>query len=284
MNEDAPESRIFENLMKAMYRIHPVRVPILGTKETISKITPELLTKCHRAFYRPGNMLLCVIGDVDPQQVRRIAMEVLPKEDHTRVSRVDSWEEDMTCPMPEITANMEVSMPTFQLGFKCESPPLGEPAVREEAIGDLACEALFGESSPLYLRLYEQGLIDTSFGGGFETIDGMAMVTVSGDSDHPEKIRDAILEEAQRLLREGISQEDFLRMKRSALGRRIRDLDSFDSTVFRICAYYFSKFDYFCFSDVYQKVEAQELLDFIRRVITSQRCAMSIIYPIKEVS
>ena len=284
MSEDAPESRVFENLMQAMYRVHPVRVPILGTKASIAKITPELLQKCHRAFYRPGNMLLCVIGDVDPRQIRQIAMEVLPKEDTSQVSRVDVWDEEMTCPMPEITANMEVSMPTFQLGFKCESPPLGESAVRAEAVGDLACEALFGESSALYLKLYEQGLIDTSFGGGFETIDGMAMVTVSGDSDHPEKIRDAILEEAQRLLQDGIPQEDFLRMKRSALGRRIRDLDSFDSTVFRICAYHFSKFDYFCFPEVYQKVEAKELLDFIRQVITPHRCAMSIIYPVKEVS
>ena len=284
MNDDAPESRIFENLMRAMYRVHPVQTPILGTKETIAQITPELLTKCHRAFYRPGNMMLCVIGDVDPEQVRSLSLEVLPKEDTAQVTRTDSWSEEMTCPTEKITATMEVSMPTFQMGFKCESPQPGEAAVSEEAIGDLACEALFGESSGLYLRLYEEGIIDMSFGGGFETIDGMAMVTVSGDSEHPEKIRQAILEEAQRLLCEGISQEDFLRMKRSALGRRIRDLDSFDSTVFRVCAYHFSRFDYFRFPEVYQAVESKQLLDFIRRVITPERCAMSIIYPIKEVS
>ena len=283
MNDDAPDSRIFENLMRAMYRVHPVQVPILGTRESISQITPELLYQCHRAFYRPGNMLLCVIGDVDPQQVRDLALEVLPPEDTVQVTRVDVWDEEMTCPIPKITDSMEVAMPTFQLGFKCESPPLGEPAVRAEVIGDLACEALFGESSPLYLRLYEQGIIDMSFGGGFETIDGMAMVTVSGDSNHPEKVRDAILEEVQRLLRDGIPQEDFLRMKRSALGRRIRDLDSFDSTVFRICAYHFSGFDYFRFPEVYQAVESRELLAFLERVITPERCAMSVIYPIKEV-
>lgn len=282
MNKDAPESRIFENLMRAMYRVHPVQVPILGTRETIAEITPELLTKCHQAFYRPGNMMLCVIGDVDPNEVRELALHCLPERDETIVSRVDTWQEEMTCPMPQIEANMEVSMPTFQLGFKCESPALGEEAVRAEVIGDLACEALFGESSPLYLRLYEQGIIDMSFGGGFETIDGMAMVTISGDSDHPEKVRAAILEEVQRLVREGIAQEDFLRMKRSALGRRIQDLDSFDSTVFRVCAYHFSGFPYFDFPRIYRQVTQGELLEFLQRIITPERCAMSVIYPIKE--
>ena len=74
MNEDAPDSKVFENLMENMYRSHPVRVPILGTSETIRQITPELLNDCHRAFYTPGNMILCVVGDVDPEQVKALAL------------------------------------------------------------------------------------------------------------------------------------------------------------------------------------------------------------------
>ena len=175
---------------------------------------------------------------------------------------------------------MEVAMPMFYLGFKCEPLCNGDAAVRGETIGDLAAEALFGESSPLYLRLYEEGLIDSSFGGGFDTIDGMAMLTAMGDSEDPQAIRDAILEEAKRLLREGIPEADFLRLKRSALGRRIRELDSFDSTCFRLCAYHFSDFDYFRFPGISQSVTAREVLEFIERVVTADRCALSIIYPL----
>ena len=175
---------------------------------------------------------------------------------------------------------MEVAMPMFYLGFKAEPLPNGEAAVRGETVGDLAAEALFGESSPLYLRLYEEGLIDSSFGGGFDTIDGMAMLTASGDSEDPQAVKAAILEEAQRLLRDGIPEADFLRMKRSALGRRIRELDSFDSTCFRLCAYHLSEFDYFRFPGVYRSVQVSEVLEFIRRVVTEPRCALSIINPL----
>ena len=173
-------------------------------------------------------------------------------------------------------------MPLFQLGFKCEPSELGIEAVRQEFIGDLASEALFGETSELYLQLYAEGVVDGSFGGGFETIEGMALLTCFGDSESPETVRDGILQAAKRLVETGISQEDFLRMKRSALGRRIRDIDSFDGTCFRICAYHFSGYDYFDFPAVYQAITAQDVLDFIKQVVTAERCALSVIYPIKE--
>ena len=282
MNEDNPDTKIFENLVQGMYRKHPVVHPILGTRQTIANITPEVLNNCHRAFYRPGNMLLCIVGDVDAEAVKQMAMEVLPAQDDLQVQLPRKWHEEMTCPQSFVSTQMEVAMPMFQLGFKAEPLDRGEDAVRREIVGDLAAEALFGESSGLYLRLYEEGLIDSSFGGGFDTIEGMAMLTASGDSDEPEAVRDAIMEEAVRIAQEGLSQEEFLRMKRSAMGRRIRGLDSFDSVAFRICAYYFSGFDYFDFPALYQKIEAREIQQFLRRTVTLERTCMSVIYPYEQ--
>ncbi len=279
MNEDSPDTRVFENLMKAMYRVHPVTVPILGTRESIAKITPQLLKDCHRAFYRPKNMLLCVVGDVDPHAVADMAQKMLP-EDTLQVSRVERWDEEMSCPEPVVRCAMDVAMPMFQIGFKCEPLGTGEEAVRGEVIGELAAEVLFGESSRLYLNMYEQGLIDSSFGGGFDTLDGLAMLTVSGDSRQPEQVRDAILQEAKRILQEGVRSETLLRLKRSALGRRIRELDGFDSTAFRVCAYHLSGFDYFRFPEIYAGITEQEILEFLQRVVTKERCALSVVNPL----
>ena len=244
-----------------------------------ARITPEILSFCHSAFYHPENMLLCVVGDVEPEQIRQLALQILPEPAGARGEKIPLPQEEMTCPMPLVTAHMEVAMPMFQLGFKSQPLGLGEAAVRRELIGDLAAEALFGESSQLYLRLYEEGMIDSSFGGGFETVEGMSMLTASGDSNAPEAVRDAILEQAAVLLRQGIPEADFLRMKRSALGRRIRDLDSFDSTCFRVCAYHFSGFDYFRFPEIYRDVEVSEVLNFIQQTVIPERCSLSVVYP-----
>ena len=171
-------------------------------------------------------------------------------------------------------------MPTFLLGFKGGSIGTGEDAIRQEIIGDLACEALFGESSALYLQLYNEGLIDGSFGGGFETVDDGSLITCGGDSEDPEAVRTAILERARALVAEGIPEEDFLRLKRSAMGRRVRDLDSFDSTCFRLCAYHFSDFDYFRFPGIYADITTDDILAFLAKLVTSQRCALSVIDPL----
>ena len=279
MNIDSPDTRVFENLMESMYREHSIREPILGNCDSIREITPELLNLCHRAFYSPANMILCVVGDVDPEEVAEIANTVLGTQPLPAGEKLRPWAEEMTCPEEKRQLSMEVSMPSFQLGFKCQPVHQGEAAVRREIVGDLAAEALFGESSELYLRLYEEGLIDSSFGGGFETVDGCALLTCGGDSEDPEAVREAIFEQAENLRRQEIPAADFLRMKRSALGRRIRDLDSFDSTCFRVCAYHFSGFDYFRFPEVYANITQEEVRQFIDETVQRQRCALSVILP-----
>ena len=282
MNADAPDSVVFENMVQRLYHTHPIRVPILGTSETIREITPETLHLCHRAFYTPGNMLLCVVGDVDPESVADTARQVLGTEEKSVGIKLPFGSEPMEAAEAETVCAMEVAMPMFSLAFKCEPLGKGDDAIRQEMVADLAAEVLFGESSPLYLKLYEEGIIDSSFGGGFETMDGCAMLLCTGDSDDPAAVREALLARAREIAGEGIADGDFLRLKRSALGRRIRGLDSFDSTCFRLCAYHFSDFDYFRFPEIYRQIRAEEIRDFIARVVRQERCTLSVITPKEE--
>ena len=63
------------------------------------------------------------------------------------------------------------------------------------------------------------------------------------------------------------------------MGRRIRDLDSFDGVCFRLCAYHFSGFDYFDFPSVYASVTEDEIRAFVDTVVTEERCAVSVVNP-----
>ena len=108
------------------------------------------------------------------------------------------------------------------------------------------------------------------------------MLMISGDSNDPEAVREAILQQAQILVREGIPEADFRRMNRSALGRRIKSLDSFDSTCFRLCAYHLTEFDYFEFPRIHESAKAQDVQNFLAEVIRRDNCALSIVYPINQ--
>ena len=81
------------------------------------------------------------------------------------------------------------------LGFKCDPARKGEEWMRRELAGELACEALLGNSTPLYAKLYSQGLINKNFSYGFELYPGCAMMVAGGESRDPKKVRDAVLAE-----------------------------------------------------------------------------------------
>ncbi len=282
MYADSADSQVFEDLAADLYQHHPIRVPIAGSVQSIQAITPEILHLCHRAFYAPANMMLCVVGNVEPEAVAEIAEKNLP---HTKqsIGIPDlGKDEQMRFVTPVSRRKMDVSMPTFQLGFKCPAGLTGEEFAHWELVADLAAEALFGESSSLYLKMYEQGLIDSSFGGGVETVDGTAMITCGGDSDDPEAVRDAIIAEAQRLAQTSIDEAEFARMKKSFMGRRVKDLDSFESTCFRLCAYQFEGYDYFRFPESFDELESEEVCRFLQEHIRLDRCAIAIVEPLGQ--
>ena len=62
MVEDTPDWQVYEKLLECLYRSSPARIPIAGTVESIAEITAETLYACHKAFYDPKNMMLCIIG------------------------------------------------------------------------------------------------------------------------------------------------------------------------------------------------------------------------------
>lgn len=279
MNLDSPESRCYDALTEAMYAVHPIRQPILGTRETIAEITPEILTLCHRAYYHPKNCVLAVIGDVDPEAVVAIAEKVLPEDWGEAPILPEAWTEPMTCPVHETRMTMDVPKAIFHLAFKCEDVPEGEAAMRQDFIGDLAAEILCGESSPLYGQLYAEGLIDTAFACGFDAVTGAAQLIFSGESDTPEEVRSRILGYGQTLLKEGIEDAAFRRLVRSFLGQRLQGLDSFDGTCYRLCCGHFINFDFFRFPEVLSSILPEEVLSFIARVVQADRCTLSIVEP-----
>ncbi len=279
MYEDSSDSRVYEDLFGAMYRHHPVRVPIAGSVESIGEITAQTLYDCYKAFYRPSNMVLAVVGDVDPAEVAALAETLLPTERQEAAIPDFGEQEETHCQGRDTARAMDVAMPTFQLGFKCPAPETGEECVRQQMIGDLAAEALMGESSELYLKLYRQGLIDGSFAAGYEDMPGVALLSCGGDSRDPEAVRKAIIEEAFRVREQGVDEGLFLRLKKSALGRRYRALDSFDSLCFRLCAAHFDEADYMEFPRLYEEITKDQVDEFIRQHITWENCALAVVYP-----
>ena len=278
MIEDNPDWQIYTRMMKCLYAKSPVRTSIAGTVESISHITAETLYQCHKAFYTPSNMILTVVGDVDPIHIVDIARHILPKEGGPVIPR-DYGEEPMEVCEKESSITMEVSSPQFLTGFKCRPAEDGEEYLRLAAIGDIACDILLGDSSPLYLRLYDEGLINTSFGGSFEMMPSAAYLYAGGDSKESRRVANEICLEAQRLVREGIDEDFYQRVKRAAFGSNLRGLNSFENVAVSLTEGYFHGYDPFLFPQIFDSITKQDISDFLRENITPERSVFSEILP-----
>ena len=279
MIEDNPDWRLYQNLLCALYQSHPIRIPLAGSKASIAGITAETLYQCHHAFYYPGNMVLCVVGDVDPEQVVSIARAVLPENQQSRT------EKELGGPEPELPAKkrmveeMEVSSTNFLLGFKAAPHPQGEDGLRLQLLGDLAGEVLAGESSPLYARLYREGLIDKSFFVSYESYPGAAFLVMGGESRQLDQVAEAVLAEGARLRREKLDPDLFRRCKKAAYGSRIRALNSMDHVGVRLAEGKLKGYHYYRFADLYDTIALEDVQAFLDALICQKYAAISVVQP-----
>ena len=282
MIEDNPEWQVYKQLMQSLYHTSPARTPVAGSVESIREITAQTLYDCHKAFYTPANMCLVVVGDVEPQQVLDIARRVLPKDSGELIERDYGAEEPTEAAQAYAEERMEVSMPSFLVGFKCPPQHGGEEQHRFAAIGELACDVLMGESSPLYARLYSQGLINGSFGAAFDILPGAAYAYAGGDSKDPRAVAEAILAEAQRLVREGVDEDYYKRIVNANFGAALRELNSFESIAVSMAEGRFQGYDPYRFPEIYDSITAADVLAFLRENVTRSHMALSVIAPKEE--
>lgn len=282
MVEDDPQNQVFYGMLEALYAHNPVRVSIAGTVESIAQITADTLYDCHAAFYNPGNMTLCVCGNVDPERVKTIAREVLPPKGLSDIPRDYGPAEPEGAFRAETVQSMAVSTPIFQLGWKADPAPLGEARTRQQFLGELACEAVFGTSTPLYARLYSQGLVNQSFGYGYEAYYNCALLTAGGESRDPRAVREAIAQEAARIGREGLDPALFQRLKKGVYGAKIRALNSFEHICVGLAQSHFTGEEFFRFPEVFEAVRQADVEEAIRRWMTPERTGLSMVLPKEE--
>ncbi|MCA6071142.1 MAG: insulinase family protein [Endomicrobium sp.] len=69
--KDSIDSTASDEFAKVFYRNVPYSTPVLGSKETISKLNREDLIKWHRYSYNASNILISIAGNVDEKIVRQ---------------------------------------------------------------------------------------------------------------------------------------------------------------------------------------------------------------------
>ncbi|MDR0880008.1 MAG: insulinase family protein [Clostridioides sp.] len=282
MYDDDPNWKVYFNCLKGMYVNHPVRIDIAGTVESIYKITSEELYKCYNTFYNPGNMALFVIGDLDPDKI----MEVVENANNFDVEKLNSEivrfypEEPTHINEKEIVEKFPISMPSFCMGFKDDKVGIeGRELLKKEVVTDILLDQIFNKGSELYEELYNSGDINDSFGSAFSSQIDYGYTIVVGESNDPKKVQNAVFEYIDKVKEQGLSEEDFNRIKKKKLGQVIKSFDSIITIANNFISNKFKGINMLDYLDVIKEVKFEDVSDRLKNHLKEEFSVMSIVEP-----
>ena len=265
------------SLLRAMYKTHPVRIDIAGTVESIAEITPELLYKCYETFYNFSNMVLCVAGNVTPDEVLSVADRLLKPQKPIQIER-KFHREPREVAESYTEETLSVAFPIFSLGFK-EAVETPERSLREILISDIILEAVAGKTSAFYSELLEAGFINTSFESEYFCGYGYAAWIFTGESPDGREVQKRITARIRALQESGISKADFERIRKKLYGRSIMQFNDIDGIANAMVSAYFCKEGLFDETEILQSLTLDEVNVRLRTALQTDCASLSVIKP-----
>ncbi|MGA8942925.1 MAG: pitrilysin family protein [Thermoactinomyces sp.] len=287
MYDDNPDWRVYFGLFEAMYQKHPVKIDIAGTIESISKITKDLLYTCYETFYHPSNMVLFVVGPVEPEQIINLVRENQAAKSFPVQTDINRFFPDEPEQVSEKLKEIEVSVGISKCMFgfkemKSRVHVTGDELLKQEMATQLVLEALLGSSSELYQSLYDDGLIDDSFGVSYTLDRGFGLSMMGGDTEDPDRLLERIKQELPPLIEQGLDQDTFERIRKKKIGANLRYLNSPEWIANQFTGYRFNDADLFNLVPVLESLTLEEVNRRMREHMQWERFAASVVRPAQE--
>ncbi|MBM4371105.1 MAG: insulinase family protein [Deltaproteobacteria bacterium] len=223
--ENEPYGRVDEAIARTAFPAgHPYSWTVIGSMEDLEAASLEDVHTWFRTWYGPGNAVLVVAGDIDPDaalaRVEHFFGDIPPG---PPVTRPQAWIARRTGTTRLV---MEDRVPTARIYKVWNIPGWGTP---EATALDLVSDILaLGKSSRLYHRLVYRDQIATDVLAGLDPreLAGLFYVvaTVKPGAD-PAAVEAALDEELARLLEEGPTRHETDRARTQWLARFLRGIE-----------------------------------------------------------
>lgn len=275
MYNDYPDWEVYMNALRCMYKKNPITIDIAGTVESIQKIDKDVLYKCYNTFYNPSNMVMCFCGDFNPEYlIREIKNRLIEKQSQGEIKRIYEKEEEQIVEKRK-EQTMEVSMPLFVIGIKDKIEK--ENLVKKHIAIEILLNMIIGKSSNLYKNLYENELIMSEPFLEYEFGENYAHVAISGSSKDPDKVLQELLNEIDKLKKEGIQEETFNRIKNMLYGNTVKEFNSVSEISRMFVTDYFKGINSFDYLESYKQIKPEYVRQVLEEVFKEDKTVISIV-------
>jgi predicted Zn-dependent peptidase len=224
--ESRPVGRLLEEFMAIAYKAHPYGHEVIGFMSDLQAMTRAQARAFFKKYYEPSNLTIAIVGDVNPEQVRKLATEYFsgipsgPKPDPVE-----------TVEPPQLGERRVViedqAQPFVLIGY--HKPDIQHP---DDAVFDALTDIVgIGRTSRLYTSLVKEKKIAV-YASGFQGMPGAKYPSLFLFYAYPtrghtnQECEEAIYEQIEKLKNELVTPEELAKAKTRARAGLVRQLAS----------------------------------------------------------
>jgi predicted Zn-dependent peptidase len=224
--DNDPDDVLDETFNSVAFTACPYKWPVLGWMSDLQTIDRQELVDYHRKFYAPNNATACVVGDVDVEQVMKMAKKyfgpVKAQEPPAPVETREPEQRGERRVIVEHDAN-----PALMIGWHKPMPPNPDAIVFDVISSVLSG----GRTTRLYKSIFEEqqltGSPPVAYTGPGERYDNLLIVSAEPRAPHTlDEVEQAIFTEIEKLKTEPVDERELQRIKNQIDAQQVRQLGS----------------------------------------------------------
>ncbi|WP_418564340.1 EF-P 5-aminopentanol modification-associated protein YfmH [Holdemanella biformis] len=276
MYQQSPEQRLFKETLISLYKKHPMKVDVLGSKEDIQNMRMEDLKYFYELNYDPSK--LCLVGitgkDTDEimEWIKDCQKDVESKCDK-EISRVFK-EEPMEVNRKEFVDTMDISQPFVCVGFKMKPCSNVMESIEKDFAVNMWLDSLMGPLNPKFQEWLDQRIFTQFVGAEADFTTDHSYVLFYAQTINPEAFTELVKEQVKK---KTILNDDYQSLRAQAIANNLRGLNHFDGLANDLLRSHFENFDYMDSLNRIQKMSLDKVLSNLDDLDFSNVCVTKIL-------
>lgn len=230
--EDNPRSLTYERFNAAAFEVSPYRHPVIGWASDIEQYRIEDLRRWYRQWYAPNNATLVVAGDVQPEEVFRLAERHFGPLESETIEPIKARPEPEQLGEKRIEVKAPAQEPWLVMGYKTPVLATAKPGAEWEPYAlEMLAAVLDGGSSARFSRELVRGRqIAASAGAGYSAFSRRSelflLEGVPARGQDIATLEAALREQIERVRTEPVQPEELERIRTQLIAGKVYEQDS----------------------------------------------------------
>lgn len=276
MYQQSPEQRLFKETLISLYKNHPMKVDVLGSKEDIQNMRMEDLKYFYELNYDPSKLCLVGITGKDTNEImewiKDCQKDVESKCDK-EISRVFK-EEPMEVNRKEFVDTMDISQPFVCVGFKMKPCSNVIESIEKDFAVNMWLDSLMGPLNPKFQEWLDRRIFTQFVGAEADFTIDHSYVLFYAQTINPDAFIELVKEQVKK---KTILNDDYQSLRAQAIANNLRGLNHFDGLANDLLRSHFENFDYMDSLNRIQKMSLDKVLSNLGDLDFSNVCVTKIL-------